>query len=231
MNLLNFQQNNSINSFLDCIFENGLIPTISLPTRFDLNNRSATLIDNILVKTRKEDKRILPGILFSKISDHLPCFISRPNCKINRNIPKYITVTKSTPERWSCFLNDLDQVEWSNIIDTNIEVNPNITYDTLLDLVKKIKDKNLPTKRLKLDKRKHKVSPWITAGVIKSINTKNQLYKKLKKCDVNTISFNLYSNILNRFKQYERILKKTISILKKDYYFKILFKINPKWQI
>ena len=72
MNLLSFEKNNSINQFMDNIFDHGFIPSITLPTRFDLGRRSATLIDNILVKTKYSDKRILPGILFAKISDHLP---------------------------------------------------------------------------------------------------------------------------------------------------------------
>ena len=52
INLLSCDTNRYFNMFLDLMFTNSMIPSITLPTRFDQNRKSATLIDNIFVKTK-----------------------------------------------------------------------------------------------------------------------------------------------------------------------------------
>ena len=43
-------------------------------------------------------------------------------------------------------------------------------------------EKHFPNKRVKVNKHKHKLSPWITTGLIKSIEFRDKLYKWLKSC-------------------------------------------------
>ena len=47
-----------------------------------------------------------------------------------------------------------------------------------IDCFKMKKDKHLPKKRVRYDKKKHKSSKWMTNGILKSINTKDRMYKK-----------------------------------------------------
>ena len=49
--------------------------------------------------------------------------------------------------------------------------------------VKFAKEKHLPSKILKYNKRKHMKSKWMTDGILKSINTKDKLYKFLIQTD------------------------------------------------
>ena len=37
---------------------------------------------------------------------------------------------------------------------------------------------------VKFEKKKHKKSKWMTYGILKSINTKDMLYRKLVKADI-----------------------------------------------
>ena len=37
----------------------------------------------------------------------------------------------------------------------------------------------LPKGRVKLNKRKHKIQPWMTTAILKSINSTDKLYKLL----------------------------------------------------
>ena len=41
------------------------------------------------------------------------------------------------------------------------------------------KNKYLPKKKVKLNKRKHKVQPWMTKAIINSINYRDKIYKTL----------------------------------------------------
>ena len=51
----------------------------------------------------------------------------------------------------------------------------------LSDAITTILDKHIPLKKLSRKQQKLKAKPWITSDILKSIKTKNQLYKKLVK--------------------------------------------------
>ena len=64
---------------------------------------------------------------------------------------------------------------------------------------------HIEKKVVKFNKKKHKKDPWITFAILKSVNKKNWLYKKLKKTNVNSENyeirkqeFNMYKNKLRR---------------------------------
>ena len=48
----------------------------------------------------------------------------------------------------------------------------------MLELLSTVKDKHLPKKRVKFNRKKHKLAKWMINGILKSINTKDKLYKK-----------------------------------------------------
>ena len=55
--------------------------------------------------------------------------------------------------------------------------------------------------------KKHKKTPWITNGILRSINTRYKLYKKLKKTKIDSINYitkktniNKYRNTFNKLK-------------------------------
>ena len=58
---------------------------------------------------------------------------------------------------------------------------------------------------VKFNPKRHKKTPWITDGIIKSINVRNKLYKKLKQCRSN--AFN-YTEMQANFNRYRTDLKK-----------------------
>ena len=48
----------------------------------------------------------------------------------------------------------------------------------MLELLSPVKDKHLPKKKVKINRKKHKMAKWMTNGILKYINTKDKLYKK-----------------------------------------------------
>ena len=67
-----------------------------------------------------------------------------------------------------------------NKLDTNILTDPNLTYSVIEhELLEKI-NTFLPTKKVKFNKYKHKKSEWITTDILKSIRTRDDLYRKWK---------------------------------------------------
>ena len=70
VNLLNYNEHNQTNEFLDSHTSNSFIPLILQPTRITSN--STTLIDNIFSNAIVPD--IISGNLTATVSDHLPQF-------------------------------------------------------------------------------------------------------------------------------------------------------------
>ena len=74
VNLINFDNHNPTEVFLNNFISNSFLPCIHLPTR--VTYKSSTLIDNIFLLQRKSKKaqKIISGSFYSDITDNLPCF-------------------------------------------------------------------------------------------------------------------------------------------------------------
>ena len=75
VNLLNYNEHNQTNEFLDSLASNSFIPLILQPTR--TASHSNALMDNIFLNDIDPD--ITSGNLTATISDHLPQFVISPN--------------------------------------------------------------------------------------------------------------------------------------------------------
>ena len=69
------------------------------------------------------------------------------------------------------------------------------------------KSKHFQPREVSFDKYKHKISPWISSGIIHSIKYRDSLYRKLKKTDVQTQSITSCQMIYAYTTQY---LKRTL---------------------
>ena len=71
----------------------------------------------------------------------------------------------------------------SNIIS---KLNPNLMsdvieeYNTFEKITLNASNKHFPVKKVKVIKHRHKLSKWITTGIIKSIEHRDKMYKRLK---------------------------------------------------
>lgn len=165
-------------------------PLISRPTRLPLNNStgSPSLLDHIWTNFTVPSS---PGILLSPLSDHLPVFLNLPtleklpeNHKISFRVRNHDNCTK-------CKTN-LTDVDW-NLMLTHHEINNNC---------------NLFPKVTKLISTKRLQKPWISQGIIKTIQHKFTIYKshKLGKFD------------FEDFEQYRNHLTNIIKCSKENHY-------------
>ena len=74
----------------------------------------------------------------------------------------------------------------------------------------KIYDECIPLKKYKCQKKTEPMFPWISKGLLKSINTKNKLYKRYVQKPS--------EERLNKFKTYRNKLNNLIRKSKKEYY-------------
>ena len=119
-------------------------------------------------------------------------------------------------------------------MNTDVSTDPNINYNILENKITGLINTYMPLKRVKYNKYKHRKNKWITHGIIKSISSRDKLYKKLLQTahntaeyDINKINLRTYNNILkkniyeakklhiaNEFERYKYDMKNTWSTIK-----------------
>ena len=100
---------------------------VSLPTRYNRNTGSATLIDNIF--TNHIDNST-SGVFTNEISDHQMIYTYSNDSFLNSNTAKYIDIESSTREKLDNFLTELQNTDLTTKLNQNPFSNPIKNYDT-----------------------------------------------------------------------------------------------------
>ena len=114
--------------------------------------------------------------------------------------------------------NFVDELKQLNICDQfalHNDVNATDNYQIFSQLLNYAKNKHLPTKIVKYNKKNHYKSKWITGAILKSINTKDKLDRTLAKTDSQSV---IYQTLKKDFQQFQKTLKSTIRMAKKMYF-------------
>ena len=211
INLLNINTNNKITEFIDLWLSSGYLPQLTSPTRITLN--SATLIDNIFIKSSHTDFINEKGIITSDLSDHYPSFIEfnythpKPNPKKSKLIESRHITTQSI----TSFIKDLNSENWSEVINNE---NTNDKFNSFLLTYTKLMDINMPKQQIKFNKYIHKSNPWITKGIMNSIKHKDKLVYKLNK----TNNIQRKTELKSKLRSYQNILQKVKRKAKLNYW-------------
>ena len=210
VNLLNYNEHNQANEFLDSLASNSFIPLILQPTR--ITRHSNTLIDNIF--SNAIDPDIISGNLTATISDHLPQFSIIPNMFGNISGNKY----KIYEGDWSKFdqenfILDYFSVDWEDMLKSD-ELNVDNSTKMYLDKINMLLDTYAPLKRINKYKMKFKSKPSITLGLQKSISVKNKLLKNF----INKKDAVLKEKFHTNYKKYRNLLSTLMEKSKQAYY-------------
>lgn len=203
INLLNNNTHSDTATFVDNISSHLVIPVISRPTRYSNNN--STLIDNILVNLLSD--KCMSGIILSDISDHLPIFHIYDDYIIDCVRVSVKPIRTLNDSNINIFNQRLSAENWDSMytIDDDVDECFNRFHDKFTDLYNTC----FPIKHVR-KKQKAILKPWITPGILKSINKKHRLYKLslIKRNDV----------AVNKYKTYKNKLTKIIKCSQHQYY-------------
>jgi hypothetical protein len=196
--------NEHVKNFFETILDHHWVPTITLPTRITSN--TASLIDHIIINEHliKNATELESGNIFSEISDHLPNFlvIKHDKMSTSKNRPMVRIFGEKNVLK---FKEALINADWKEFYETN-------DAEKALEIFYKIYNsafnKSFPLKILSRKRAKDK--KWITAGIRKSIGTKDKLYQK-------SLLNPTIANI-NNFKAYRNKLTTCIRTMENTYY-------------
>ena len=211
INLLSITANEHHSSYLEGILSSGFLPAITLPTRLSKNS---TLIDNIFIN--KHEQLNFAGILNNEISDHQIVAVDM-DLVIPPNKTYHITVFSNSDQTKQNFKNDLESKNIYDMLNKEPNANPNANYLILQTAITDSMKTHLTKKVIKFNRKKHKRDPWMTYGILNSVNRKNLLYKKLMKINRDSL---LFDTKKQEFNAYKNTLRRLINQAKNKYYSK-----------
>ena len=95
--------------------------------------------------------------------------------------PKYIPIDNMNMNTIIDYKEKINDANIYDKLDTNIMSDPNKNRKIIIKTLTDIKAETMPLKTVKLQKHKHKISKWITGGIIRSITYRDKLYSTVKK--------------------------------------------------
>ena len=214
IDLLKTNERPIFSEYLDNIISHNFFPKITLPTRFSF--KRGTLIDNALCKCTSNISDATAGIVSHTLSDHHPYFITLKSIRAPLEKTKFIYKKSCDSVSVQKFVDAVAEANIYNLINLNPVDDPNHNYNIISDTLQDTYEKHLPVKKVRYNKHKHKNTKWITAGIMRSIQFRDNLNYRLKITPSNTI---LYQTIKNNISNYNKILQKLIRNAKKTYYY------------
>ena len=133
----------------------------------------------------------------------------------NEPLPKYIKINIVNTEAMHNVRHEIKSEEIYNKFNKKPTADPNSNFTTLCNEILRSKNKHMPSKWVKFNKYKHKMSSWITQGLLKSNKFRDNLYKRLKLTNPNSTNYN---TININLKTYNGILKRSIRTAKHTYF-------------
>ena len=212
INLLQINDREKYDDFFDMMCSNNFYPKIMFPNR--IAKRSYSLLDQIFCKVPcKEQADISASILLSGILDHFPCVVNFKILNKKPSHPRFVYKRSITESSLDQYRTDLRSLNIHTHLKADLRTDPSATYQIFENLIQKSYQRHFPEKRVKFNRYQHKLSNWITTGISKSIEFRDNLYKRL--CAVDSLEYDAYKHNL---KVYQGYLNQCIRTARKEYY-------------
>ena len=189
IDLLQFQNHEQTNDFLEASFSFGLLPVITKPTR--ITPTSATLIDHIWVKNKSELHTA--GIILIHISDHYPTFYVHKTHEEKQPLKAFKTriINKDSQNSFKKLL------ETANFESVLADENPQSAFDKFFTIYNNSAELAFPEITIRPKKHTFAHSPWMTPGLLISCKSRQKLLRAKEKnpTDHNIAKFKSFNRI------------------------------------
>ena len=173
IDLFKYDHSTDSASFLDSLYANFLLPYISTPSRVTTHSR--TLIDNIFSNNIEDG--LISGNIISTISDHYAQFLLMKNMKIKQKETTDIDSHDFKNFNEVQFESELCNIDWKSVLEIN-KKDVDFSFSKFFETFNNLLQKHAPIKKLSNKDKKTMKKPWITKGILKSIEKKNRIYRK-----------------------------------------------------
>ena len=106
--------------------------------------------------------------------------IVESNIKHIKDPVKYVEVQNVNPASINSFKNSIASIDLLSQLDLNDRANPNANYNILSSVREQAKNRHIPKKIQRLDRRRHCIEPWMNRELLSLVNKKNDKYRDWK---------------------------------------------------
>lgn len=200
VNINILDNNDFVHNYLNIMGEYGLMSVINTATRVEGESRSC--IDHLFIRDNKQSFHYVPVVFESNITDHFSILMQliEPERKQSTNYTNFDHYLDNNK-----LISELSKEDWTDVYSCS---DIDSATDLLIDKLK-LNISNC-TRVVKKKSKELKRKSWITNGLVKSTNTKNDLFKIMKK-------FPTDENI-NQYKKFRNKLNDLIKNTKMNYY-------------
>ena len=160
---------------LNILSQNGLVPTISRPTR--ITDRSISLIDHIYTNAILNIRT--SGVLTNPFADHLATYLKLGYIAHKNNTTQehynHVDYSDANIKKFNSLLENSD---WSSIDSAN---DPDTKFDNFHSVFSNCYTECFPVTLKKCNNRKAEGKPWIQPWLQEACNRKNKLYSLYMK--------------------------------------------------
>ena len=206
LDLLKEARHSPTHNFLEMIYDNGLIPTITRPTR--ITTSTATLIDNIIMNYDMGIKS-RSVILEDNTSDHLPCFAVIPDINPSRRELMKVTSRDIREKNMNALKSKLQN---TSLLPANKTGTLDERFDAFHTELQRLIDHFLPLVTRTISKGAVRRESWVTGGLLISIRKCKLLFKRHIRDHKNI-------NKWNKYREYNKQLKRTKRAAKRKFYY------------
>ena len=112
-------------------------------------------------------------------------------------------------------------------LNPNINDSPEDNYNKFAFLLNRAREKHLPIKLVKYNKKRHNKYCWMTNGILESINTKDKLYKISIQADKTNVD--RFNTLKSDYQSYRARLRKRIGKAKRMFYARAFLMYNKMY--
>ena len=203
LDLLKCDRHRATFNFMEMLYDQRLIPTITKPTR--ITTSSATLIDNILINLELS-AATTSGILEENISDHLPCYNLIGGLNIRKEKSQVITSRDMRPKRIAALKKKLET--YPDLLLPQHDQSTDSQFEEFHEKLLKEINHFLPecTRKIKPQQIRHE--PWVSPGILISIKKCKKYYKTHLRNRTCKKTYQRYTANNNQLKKTKRAAKK-----------------------
>ena len=202
IDLLHINERSEFQKYFDLFVTHGFFPKITVPTR--CSKSSSSLIDQMFCKLKDPKQHLSSCVIKSCISDHFPYLSIFDILKKTKHAPKFVKINRSDDNSFLAFHDEIKSHFDTFEMDPDLFCDPNINYQRFEEILLNAKSKHLSPKTVKFKKHKHKLSQWMTNGILNSIKYRDKMFLKLKALSAGT---DLHDRLSANLKSYNKTLK------------------------
>ena len=86
-------------------------------------------------------------------------------------------------------------------LDLNDRANPNVNYNILSSVLEQARNRHIPKKIQRFDRRRHRIEPWMNRKLLSLVNNKNDKYRDWKSTN-NDFEYELKKLTLKHWREW-----------------------------